>query len=243
MTLRIWLLCALGLVRFANAQPIITTFAGSDYRFDGDGKRAIQAPLGRIAAVAVDSQGRVYVADPDNHMVMRFTPNGTLNVIAGNGISGSSGDGGPATSAALSSPAGLALDSAGNIFISDLNNSVIRKVDPDGVISTVSGGGVGYVDGPARTAKYYFTYNAALALDSAGALYIADYNNDRIRKLSTDGQVTTIAGARSGFSGDGGPAISAEIDGPSGIAVARNGAAEFSGRGKSRGASNPQGVL
>src|SRR5438046_10121022 len=113
MPLRIWLLSVLGLIRFANAQPIITTFAGSDYRFDGDGKRAIQAPLGRIAAVAVDSQGRVYVADPDNHMVMRFTPNGTLNVIAGNGIAGHSGDRGPASSASLHAPAGPAVDLAG----------------------------------------------------------------------------------------------------------------------------------
>ena len=85
-----------------RAQTIITTFAGSDYHFDGDGKRAIQAPLGHVSAVAVDNQGRVYVADPDNHMVLRFTPNGTLNVIAGNGIAGNSGDGGPATSASLS---------------------------------------------------------------------------------------------------------------------------------------------
>src|ERR1022692_1360484 len=114
MSNRVWLLCALGLLRSLTAQTIITTFAGSDYRFDGDGKRAIQAPLGRIAALALDSQGRVYVADPDNPLVLRFTPNGTLNVIAGNGIDGYSGDGGPATSASLSSPVGLAVDSAGN---------------------------------------------------------------------------------------------------------------------------------
>src|SRR5437764_461193 len=99
MSLRVGLLIALGFVRAADAQTIISTFAGSDYRFDGDGKRAIQAPLGRVAAVAVDNQGRVYVGDPDNHMVMRFTPNGTLNVIAGIGMAGYSGDGGPATSA------------------------------------------------------------------------------------------------------------------------------------------------
>src|SRR5689334_14656154 len=119
MSLRIWLLFGLGLAGRAHAQPIISTLAGSDYQFDGDGKRAIQAPLGSIAGVAVDSQGRVYVADPDNHMVMRFTPNGTLNVIAGNGMDGYSGDGGPATSASLSSPTGLALDSAGNLYIAD----------------------------------------------------------------------------------------------------------------------------
>jgi len=244
MPLRFWLLWVLGLVRFANAQPIITTFAGSDYRFDGDGKRAIQAPLGRIAAVAVDNQGRVYVADPDNHMVMRFTPNGTLNVIAGNGIAGYSGDGGPATSASLSGPAALAFDSAGNLYIADYNNSVIRKVTPDGTISTFSGGGTGYVDGPAATARYYFYYYPALAFDSSGALYIADHNNDRIRKLSNDGQVTTIAGTgQGGFSGDGGPAISAAIHGPSGIAVDRNGNVYFSDSGNVRVRKISNGVI
>jgi hypothetical protein len=80
-----------------RAQPVITTFAGSAYHFDGDGKRATQAPLGLIAGVAVDTQGRVYIADPSNNMVMRFTPNGNLTVIAGNGKQGYSGDGGPAT--------------------------------------------------------------------------------------------------------------------------------------------------
>ncbi len=235
MSLRVWLICTLGLLRSVNAQTIITTFAGSDYQFDGDGKRAIQAPLGRIAAVAVDTQGRVYVADPDNHLVLRFTPNGTLNVIAGNGIDGSSGDGGPATSASLSGPAGLAFDSAGNLYIADDTYSVIRRVTPDGTISAFSGGRAGYVDGPAEAAQFNFHYYAALVFDSAGALYIADYGNNRIRKLSTDGQVTTIAGnGQNGFSGDGGPATGAAISGPAGIAVDRNGSVYFSDNGNFR---------
>src|ERR1700722_15842417 len=192
MPFRLWFLCALGLVRAGNAQTIITTFAGSDYHFDGDGKRAIQAPLGRCAALAVDSQGRVYVADPDNHMVMRFTPNGTLNVIAGNGMPGYSGDGGPATRASLYSPASLFIDSGGAVYIADYGNQTIRKLAPDGTISTVNTG---------AQYGYDLRYWGAFALDPAGNLYVG--NGAVILKFSTDGTVTTVAGnGQKGFSGD-----------------------------------------
>src|SRR5215475_13365317 len=147
------------------AQPIISTFAGAPYRFDGDGKRAIQAPLGHIAGLAVDSQGQVYVADPDNHMVMRFTPNGALNVIAGNGIAARSGDGGPGTFASLGSPSGLALDSSGNLYIADWENSIIRKLAPDGTISTFAVGREGNVDGPLAAALFNYRNHGALAFD------------------------------------------------------------------------------
>src|SRR5947207_1603105 len=115
MSAAMTLLLSCVLIVPAFAQPIISTFAGSDYRFDGDGKRAIQAPLGAVSGVAVDQQGQVYVADRDNDLVVRFTPNGVLTVIAGNGSHGTSGDGGPATRAAVDGPAGLAIDAAGAI--------------------------------------------------------------------------------------------------------------------------------
>ncbi len=218
MSLGVWLLFVLGLVRSADAQPIISTFAGSPYQFDGDGKRAIQAPLGRIAGVAVDTLGQVYVADPDNHMVMRFTPNGTLNVIAGNGIAGYSGDGGPATRASLNSPASLAFDLSGNLYIADYGNQTIRKLAPDGTITTVSSG---------SQYGYDLRYWGAFALDPAGNLYIG--NGSVILKISTDGTTTTIAGTgQTGYSGDNGPATSAAINGPAAIAIDRSGNIYFS---------------
>ncbi len=202
----------------ARAQPIITTFAGAPYQFDGDGKRAIQAPLGHISAVAVDSQGQVYVADPDNHMVMRFTPNGILNVIAGNGMQGYSGDGGPATRASLNSPASLFVDAAGNLFISDYGNQTIRKLAPDGTISTISSG---------QQYGYDLRYYGAFALDPAGNLYIGA--NAVILEIATDGTETTIAGTgKPGYSGDNGPGTSAAITTPAAIALDRSGNIYFS---------------
>ena len=201
-----------------GAQPIIATYAGSDYRFDGDGKRATQAPLGMIAGVAVDNQGRVYLADPSNNLVVRFTTNGNLTVIAGNGKQGYSGDGGPATFASLGQPSGLALDPAGNLYIAERYNGIIRKVALDGTISTVAGTGKnGFADGPAVSAL--FRHPVAIAFDAAGSLYIADDYDNRVRKLSTDGNVTTVAGTGApGFSGDG-PATGALLNAPAGVAV------------------------
>jgi len=217
----------------SQGQPVITTFAGSAYRFDGDGKRALQAPLGLISGVAVDNQGRVYVTDPSNNLVMRFTPNGNLTVIAGNGKQGYTGDGGPATSATLGQPNGIALDSAGNVYFAEPFNNVIRKVALDGTISTAAGkGSAGFADGPAGAAL--LSRPAGIAFDTSGNLYIADQFNNRIRRLSTDGNVTTIAGGPLGFTGDNGPATSAMLNSPVGIAVDSRGSIYFSDMGNSR---------
>lgn len=216
----------LALVAFGaslQAQPLISTFAGSDYRFDGDGKPAIKAPLGPIAGLAIDNQGRVYVADPGNNLVLRFTVNGALTVIAGNGVQADSGDGGPATFASLAQPSGLALDPAGNLYIAERYSGVIRRVALDGTISTVAGTGQsGFADGPALKAQ--FRHPVAIAFDGGGNLYIADDYDNRIRKLSSSGVVSTVAGTGAqGFSGDGGPATAAVLNEPYGLAVDASG--------------------
>src|SRR5258708_15384626 len=120
----------------AKRHPI---FAGSDFRFPSNSLPALQAPISTPAAITTDSKGNVYFADLENLRVMRVSPDGILTVIAGNGILGDSGDGGPATSAALSAIAGLAVDAAGNLFISDSQVVVIRKGSPDGIITRVAG--------------------------------------------------------------------------------------------------------
>ena len=181
--------------------------------------------------VTVDANDNVYFSGVwqfGGHAVAVFPASGFggyTTLIAGNyNTSGFSGDGGPATAAELNNPGGLAVDAAGNLYIADTGNNVIRKVDPSGTITTVAGaypGGTYSGDGgPATDAT--LAGPTAVAVDSAGNLYIADTGNCFVRKVDSSGIITTIAGnyvLGSGYSGDGGPATEATLDEPSGLAV------------------------
>ncbi len=196
----------------ATAQRIITTLAGTDYIFNGDGKPALAAPLGGVSAVVADGQGGIYAADGDNHLIVRFTLNGVLRVVAGNGLYGYTGDGDPAVSASLGFPSGLAIDSAGNIYIADNENHVVRRVSPAGVISTIAGTAAGLRE------------PEGLAADSTGNVYVADRLNHRVVRVTAGGEVSLIAGAgTAGFSGDGGPAVEAQLNGPRSVALGASG--------------------
>ncbi len=177
---------------------------------------ATDAQLNYPAGVALDAAGNVYIADSGNNSVRKVS-NGIITTVAGNGTSGFSGDNGAATSAQLSSPWGIAVDSAGNLFIADEFNSRIRKVS-NGVITTVAGNGtMGFSgdNGPATSAG--LSIPQGVSIDSAGNLFIADTQNSRIRKVS-NGVITTVAGnGTRGFSGDNGSATSASLSGPSGV--------------------------
>src|SRR5438045_164195 len=120
-------------------QRIITTIAGTDFIYPFQPLPALNAPLGVTGAVALDTLGNLYIADTDNSLVLKLDQQGILTVVAGNGVPRFSGDGGPATSASLNFPSGLAVDRSGNLFIADQRNSRIRKVTQDGVISTIAG--------------------------------------------------------------------------------------------------------
>jgi len=206
-----------------SAQRIITTVAGTDWHFPAQTLPALNAPLGAVSGPAVDGAGNVYFADPSNNMVMKVTPDGTLTVVAGNGVIGYSGDNGPATSASLDNPIGVAVDPSGNIFIADAYNCAVRKV-AGGVISTVAG--VGRVEfnfnGPAPgdgglATEAGIGFMSAIATDASGNLYIAEQG--RIREI-TGGIINTIVGNGSqGYSGDNGPAVNAQLQGPAGIAI------------------------
>src|ERR1019366_551365 len=191
------------------SQGTINTYAGSDALFAGAGKPAISAQLVAPNNIAVDSQGNIYFSDSGLSQVLKVSTTGVVSIFAGNGLSSGGGDGGLATGAALDSPQGLAFDSSGNLYIVDAFASNVRKVDTNGVISTVAGdqgqGGFAGDGGPATSAL--LANPTGVAIDRSGNIYIADRANNRIRMvIASTGIITTIAGSNTtGFSGDGGP--------------------------------------
>ena len=207
-------------IRKVDSLGVITTIAGTGERgIGGDGGPAIEAQLMPSNGAAVDGAGNVYIADRSNPRIRKVNSSGVITTIAGNGVVG---DSGPAVEAQLGSPRGVAVDSAGNVYIADLSNYRIRKVDSLGVITTIAGTGVqefGGDGGPAVEAQLRSPYG--VAVDGAGNVYIADQSNHRIRKVDSSGIITTIAGTGAGqrFSGDGGPATAARLASPRGVAV------------------------
>ena len=198
----------------------ITTVAGTGTAgFAGDGAAAGSAQLNLPFAVAVDAAGNLYIAEFGNNRVRMVSTNGNISTLAGNGVSGFSGDGGQATSAMLNGPQGVAVDGAGNVYIADSANNRVRRVAPNGVITTVAGNGIAGFSGDGG-----FGVNAqvgnpvAVATDSVGNVYIAD-GSARVRKLFVSGLITTIAGSTRGYSGDGGSAPNALMNGPSALAI------------------------
>lgn len=207
------------------ATGIITTYAGGGGTATVvEGEPAAGAFLSYPEKIALDAAGNLYIADTKGHRVRKvIAATGQLFTVAGTGTAGFSGDGGPATAAAINEPTGVAVDSLGNVYFSDRQNGRIRKVDPaTGNISTIAGtGSQGYGgdNGPATAANVNFPNG--LAVDAARNLYIADTNNDRIRRVdAASGLITTVAGTGVlGFSGDGGPATSAQLSLPWDVAV------------------------
>ncbi len=199
--------------KVTGSTGIINTFAGSGRgNFWGDGGSAASAGINQPQGMAFDSSGNMYIADTFNNRVRKVTTGGTISTYAGTGLPGFSGDGGAATSARLNEPTSVAVDSNGNVFVMDTQNSVVRKITPGGVISTYAGGGVSLGDGgPATMAQLLFS--PSIALDKYNNLYIADGGNSRVRKVTAStGIINTVAGnGVAGYSGDGGPATSASV--------------------------------
>lgn len=205
---------------FAQSQPpqfTISTVAGAGTAgYYGDGGPATSALLNNPLGVALDSAGNRYIADFSNNRIRKVSANGTITTFAGTGIAGFSGDGGLAVNARLNGPIRVSCDAAGDIFIADSLNNRIRKVAPNGIITTVAGsGGAGYSgDGGAATSALLNNPTDANA-DAAGNLFIADEANNAIRKVDTNGIITTVVGTgTAGYAGDGGPATKALLNGP-----------------------------
>jgi uncharacterized protein (TIGR03437 family) len=203
------------------ANGTISTVAGSGTAgFAGDGGQAGSAQLNAPFGVALDSAGNLYIAEFSNNRVRKVSTNGNISTLAGNGVSGFSGDGLQATAAMLNGPQGVAVDSAGNVFIADTANNRVRKVAPNGVITTVAGNGAAGFSGDGGSAVNAQVGNpVAVAVDSVGNVYIAD-GSARVRKLFLSGLITTIAGTGTrGYTGDGGSAPNARLNGPSALAI------------------------
>ena len=224
-------------IRMVNTSGVITTVAGNgSLGFTGDGGQATSASIGDPEGIAVDSAGNLFIADSYNMHIRVVDTGGVITTVAGDGSAGFAGDGGQATSASLDSPAGVAVDSAGNLFIVDKDNRRIRMVDTSGVITTVAGNGSGWFsgDGGQATSAAIGTPQG-VTLDAAGNLFIADQNWHRIRMVNTSGVITTVAGNGSGgFSGDGGPATSASLNNPFGVAVDSTGNVFIAEKGNHR---------
>ncbi|CAL9466434.1 RICIN domain-containing protein [Streptomyces sp. enrichment culture] len=205
-----------------NSVPPISTVAGTGIAgFKGDGEAAATAQLNRPYGIVVDSTGTLYFSDFQNHRIRKITTDGKISTVAGTGVAGFGGDGGPAVSAQLNWPRELALDSEGALYVADGNNHRVRKITPDGKITTVAGAGVAGFSGdggPATAAR--LNVPMGVAVDGTGTLYVTEYHNNRVRKITTDGKISTVAGnGAAAFGGDGGPAVSAQLNRPHAVVV------------------------
>ncbi|MET7390619.1 hypothetical protein ACFYPT_38060 [Streptomyces sp. NPDC005529] len=214
-------------IRHIGTDGTITTLAGTgESGFSGDGGPAHHAELAYPRDVAVGPDATVYIADSFNRRVRFVTTDGIMSTLAGTGQLGFSGDGGPAHLAPLSDPRGVAVGPDATVYIADTANNHVRLVTKDGVITTLTGtgqGGFGGDDGPARQATLRSPHGVAVGPD--GAVYIADMSNHRIRRIGTDGIITTVAGTgHQVFGGDGRAADQATLHSPHGVAVGPDGA-------------------
>lgn len=210
----------------------------------GDGRDATTALLASPFGLAVDSSGNVFVSDRDDNRVRLYNAaSGSMLTVVGTGGGGSTGDGGPGTLAQTNKPAGLFLDSSGNLYITEEGSGRVRKFDTNaGVVYNAAGYVRSSSDGPALSVA--FNSPRAVAVDAAGNVYVADTNNHKIRKIDTQGNVTTLAGTgSSGSTADGSPGVGSRINSPRGIAVDSTGTIYFAENGNNRVRTLSGGVL
>ena len=215
-------------IRKVDTNGLATIVAGNGSAgYSGDGGVATNAEFLTPVAVIVDPIGNLLIADSGNNRIRKVGTNGIITTVAGNGIAGNSGNNGAATSAQIYNPSGLCLDAAGNLFIADTYNFVIRKVT-NGIITTVAGlnsSGPGYDSDGLQATVSRLNYPMSVAVDASNNWYIADSQNNRVRKVKPNGVISTLAGnGTTNYTGDGGVATSAALNLPVGVAVdaARN---------------------
>jgi hypothetical protein len=208
-------------VRKVSTVGIITTIAGTGTPgYSGDNAPATSAQLDSPYGIAVDNTGNIYISESSNYVVRKINTSGIITTIAGNGTPGFTGDGGPATAATLKAPSNIGISSSGEIYIPDWQNHRVRKINSIGILTTIAGNGStgntgdGY---PATAAE--LNAPQTINFDDSGNWYISDVLASVVRKVNKLGIIYTVAGnGTSGYNGDGIPAMSAELNGPSGIA-------------------------
>ena len=224
-------------IRKIDTNGIIITIVGTGTRtFSGEGGLATQASLATPSGIALEGSGNLFIADSLNSRIRKIDKaTGIITTIAGTATAGFSGDGGLATSSQLTAPSGIVFDSLGSMYIADTGNSRIRKIDKNGIITTVAGNGNSGFSGDwgsATQASLATPYG--IAVDKDNNLFIAYSGNNRIRKVDATGKITTVAGTSDGLSGDNGPATSAQLSLPSTIAIDQTGNLFIADTGNSR---------
>ena len=201
-------------IRKITRDGTVSTLAGTGVPGYVDG-RADQAMFNQPLGVAVDFQGNVWVADTGNNRIRRISAAGVVSTVAGSGLSGYVD--GSGTAAWFNFPNDLAVDAQGNVYVSEFSNHAVRKITPEGVVSTWAGNGsAGYADGARAQAR--FNQPGGIARDGAGNLYVSEWGGQRVRKISVGGQVSTVAG--SGVAGYlDGPGATGQFRDPDGIVV------------------------
>jgi sugar lactone lactonase YvrE len=222
-----------GRIRKISAAGIITTVAGGGTGGLGDGGPATDATVG-TASVTVDASNNLYIADGANHRVRKVDAAGIITTIAGGGTA--LGDGGPATAAKMNLPYAITIDVVGNIYVTEDYGARVRKITPSGIITTVAGTGLSGYNGDGISAtEAKLNRPTGVAVDAAGNIYIGDAHNHRIRRVDTDGKISTIAGTgMAGLMGDGGNATDAQLKTPTGVAIGNAGNLYISDFGNNR---------
>jgi sugar lactone lactonase YvrE len=213
-------------IRKISPSGTITTVAGDgSITYAGDGVLATATGLFNPDRITLDAAGNLFIADQYNYCIRKVNPSGIITTVAGTGSVFYNGDGIPATTANLFNPSGIVVDAAGNLYIADVQNHRIRMIDASGIITTIAGNGTSGFSGDgglATSAQLDAPYS--MTFDGAGNLYIADYFNNRIRKVNTAGIITTVVGnGVGGYGGDGGPATAAALNLPTEVAFDSNG--------------------
>jgi hypothetical protein len=223
-------------IRMIDSSGNISTIAGTGTAgYNGDGGLATSAQLNNPSGLGMDTSGNIYIADASNDRIRKIDSSGNISTVAGTGVGGFSGDTGPATSAQLDTPQGLKVNNAGEIFIADASNHRVRKVGTSGNITTIAGTGTPGLSGdggPGTSAD--LKYPVSIELGPSGGIYVADALNYRIRLIDGSGDITTVAGTTQGFSGDGGPATSAQMDEVYGVTTGTDGTLYIADTGNNR---------
>jgi sugar lactone lactonase YvrE len=199
-----------------NKYPTVTTFAGSGFMGSADG-RGTTASFANLMGLAVDANGNVYVADSHNNLIRKITPGGIVTTLAGSGAVGSAD--GKGTAASFFNPVGVAVDKNGNIYVADTHNSLVRKVTPDGVVTTIAGKRTDSSMKATDALSVKFDNPAGIAVDTNGNVYVADWMNEVIRKISPEGKVTNLAGSLGNPGSNDGVGSSASFYLPWGVAL------------------------